>query len=168
MPDTIVNNDEYWMRRALEQAAVASSRGEVPVGAVLVDSDNQLLAESHNQPISQSDPSAHAEVMVLREAAKQLDNYRLVDTTLYVTLEPCVMCVGALIHARVKRLVYGAREHKTGAIVSLCRLLNDTTFNHQIEVDSGVLEAECAQIMSSFFAQRRAQKKQLKNGEKNE
>ena len=147
------------MQRPLEQAQLAASIDEVPVGAVLVDAEQNLLAASHNQPIATHDPTAHAEIMVLREAAKTHRNYRLLDTTLYVTLEPCVMCVGAMIHARVKRLVYGATEYKTGAITSAIALLEQASFNHQIEVTSGVLEESCASIMSEFFARRRLQKK---------
>lgn len=146
------------MELALQQAQLAAEQGEVPVGAVLVDADNQLLACAHNQPISASDPTAHAEVVALRDAAKKLNNYRLVNSTLYVTLEPCVMCVGAMVHARVKRLVYGAVEYKTGAIESACQLLQTTRFNHTIEVSSGVLQERCAAILSDFFAQRRAAK----------
>lgn len=143
------------MRLALEQARLAAEMGEVPVGAVLVDEKNQLLASGHNQPISSNDPTAHAEIVTLRRAAESIDNYRLVNTTLYVTLEPCVMCVGAMVHARVKRLVYGAVEYKTGAIESACRLLDTTRFNHRIEIGSGILKEECATILSDFFAQRR-------------
>jgi len=155
----ITKQDEAWMRVALEQAQQAADENEVPVGAVLVDTDNQIIAAGHNSPIGRHDPTAHAEIIVLREAALKLNNYRLINTTLYVTLEPCVMCVGAMIHARVKRLVYGATEHKTGAIESSCRLLDDTRFNHQIEITGGVLEQPCADIMSRFFARRRAEKK---------
>ncbi len=158
------HTDEYWMQRALEQAQLAASIDEVPVGAVLVDAEQNLLAASHNQPIASHDPTAHAEIMVLREAARNHRNYRLLDTTLYVTLEPCVMCVGAMIHARVKRLVYGATEYKTGAITSAIALLEQARFNHQIEVESGVLEHPCAAIMSEFFAERRLQKKMDKEG----
>ncbi len=150
------------MQRALEQAQLAASIDEVPVGAVLVDADQNLLAASHNQPIASHDPTAHAEIMVLREAAKTHQNYRLLDTTLYVTLEPCVMCVGAMIHARVKRLVYGAAEYKTGAITSAIALLDQAKFNHRIEVESGVMEEPCARIMSEFFSRRRLQKKRDK------
>lgn len=150
------------MEQALQQAQLAAAMGEVPVGAVLVDENNQLLACGHNQPISASDPTAHAEVMVLRDAAKKLNNYRLVNSTLYVTLEPCAMCVGAMIHARVKRLVYGAVEYKTGAIESACQLLQTTRFNHSIEVTSGVLQHECAEILSDFFAARRAAKQAVR------
>lgn len=158
----IDSKDEYWMQRALEQAQLAASIGEVPVGAVLVDAGHNLLAASHNQPIASHDPTAHAEIMVLREAARNHRNYRLLDTTLYVTLEPCVMCVGAMIHARVRRLVYGAAEYKTGAITSTIELLDQGAFNHRIEVQSGVLEQSCGDIMSEFFAARRRQKKMQK------
>ncbi len=146
------------MRRAIEQARTAESMGEVPVGAVLVDGDKQLIAASHNHPISGHDPTAHAEVSVLRQAAHKLNNYRLVDTTLYVTLEPCVMCIGAMVHARVKRLVYGAKEPKAGAVESAGRLLETMPFNHRIEVSGGILGADCASILSQFFARRRALK----------
>ena len=147
------------MQLALEQAQQAAAENEVPVGAVLVDADSNLIASGYNRPISGHDPTAHAEIVVLREAAKKIQNYRLVGTTLYVTLEPCVMCVGAMIHARVKRLVYGATEHKTGAIESQVNLLEQVLFNHQIEVQSGVLAQPCAEILSDFFARRRAFKK---------
>lgn len=161
-------NDEYWMNQALLQAQQAAKSGEVPVGAVLIDSDNRLIAASHNQPIGSHDPSAHAEIMVLRQAGIINRNYRLVGTTLYVTLEPCVMCVGAMIHARVKRLVYGATEHKTGAIQSACSLLEQVEFNHALECVGGVLQKNCADIMSDFFARRRQQKKLKNNEESND
>jgi len=147
------------MGLALEQAQRAAAMGEVPVGAVLVDGNNQLIASGHNQPISAHDPTAHAEIVVLREAAAKLGNYRLLNSTLYVTLEPCVMCVGALIHARVARLVYGAVEPKTGAIESACQLLKTTTFNHQLLISSGIMADQCASILSQFFAMRREQKR---------
>ena len=163
------NQHEFWMRQALQQAELAASVGEVPVGAVLVDANNQLLAAGHNSPIIKHDPTAHAEIVVLREAAQRLGNYRLVDTALYVTLEPCVMCVGAMIHARVNRLVYGATEHKTGAIESRVNLLEQALFNHQIDVQAGVLATPCADILSDFFRRRRAQKKsQSTSGGENE
>jgi tRNA(adenine34) deaminase len=155
-----IKNDEYWMQQALLQAQQAAQKGEVPVGAVLVDCDNQLIAAAHNQPIGAHDPSAHAEIMVLRQAGIKNKNYRLIHTTLYVTLEPCVMCVGAMMHARVKRLVYGATEHKTGAIQSACNLLEQVEFNHSLECMGGVLQKPCADIMSDFFALRRQQKKE--------
>lgn len=158
-----IDNDEKWMQQALLQARRAASMGEVPVGAVLVDHSNQLLAASHNQPVSSHDPTAHAEIMVLREAGIKNNNYRLIGSTLYVTLEPCVMCVGAMIHARVKRLVYGATEYKTGAIQSACNLLETVKFNHQLEVVCGILQQPCADVMSDFFSHRR---EQIKNSKK--
>lgn len=156
------------MQLALQQAQAAADGNEVPVGAVLVDANNELLAVGHNQPVTTHDPTAHAEIIVLRQAAKKNKNYRLIDTILYVTLEPCVMCVGAMIHARVKKLVYGAQEHKTGAIQSSCKLLDETRFNHQIEIESGILQQQCADIMSNFFNRRRAEKKLSKKSIKHD
>ncbi|WP_455210976.1 tRNA adenosine(34) deaminase TadA [Kaarinaea lacus] len=147
-------NDEYWMRKALQLARHAESLGEVPVGAVLVK-DNKLLAEGWNQPITSHDPTAHAEIVAMRQAGRHLENYRIVDTVLYVTLEPCVMCAGALIHARVKRVVYGASDPKAGADESVFRLLQDDRFNHRIEVTGGVLAEECGQMLSQFFQAKR-------------
>lgn len=152
-------NDEYWMRQALQQAQKAADRDEVPVGAVLVDQSGECLASGHNQPISAVDPTAHAEIVVLREAAKRMNNYRLPDTTLYITLEPCTMCVGALVQARVARIVFAASEPKAGAIVSALRLFETGRFNHQPEIDSGVLEAESSSLLANFFQQKRQLKK---------
>jgi tRNA(adenine34) deaminase len=147
------------MRLAIEQAQIAADLDEVPVGAILVDAEGELLAVGHNQPISAHDPSAHAEIVALRAAAQKLGNYRLPDTTLYVTLEPCTMCVGALVHARVGRLVYAATEPKTGAIESAQRLFETGKFNHQPEVEGGVLVAECSALLTQFFQTKRATKK---------
>ena len=144
------------MRRALEEARKAEALGEVPVGAILVGENDELIAAGHNQPIGARDPSAHAEIVVLRAAAQKLDNYRLPRCTLYVTLEPCVMCVGALVHARVQRLVYGAAEPKTGAIESAHRLFENGEFNHRPGIESGILADECAALMTEFFAARRS------------
>ena len=149
-------SDAAWMQQALAQAQIAAERDEVPVGAVLVDAAGELIAAGHNQPISACDPSAHAEIVVLRAAAQKLGNYRLPDTTLYVTLEPCTMCVGALVHARVRRLVYGAAEPKTGAIESAQRLFETGKFNHQPELEAGVLANECSALLSQFFAKKRS------------
>lgn len=146
--------DEQWMRRALALAQEAERHGEVPVGAVLVR-DNEILAEGYNQPISGCDPTAHAEVVALRKAAQKIQNYRLVDTTLYVTVEPCSMCAGSLIHARVKRLVFGAIEPRAGVVESQLSLLSQPFFNHRIEVIGGVLAQECGTLISDFFARKR-------------
>jgi tRNA(adenine34) deaminase len=147
-------SDQHWMQLALEQAQLAAAAGEVPVGAVLVK-DNHLIASGFNQPIGSCDPSAHAEIVALRAAAKTLANYRLPDTTLYVTIEPCTMCVGALIHARVKRLVFGALEPRAGAIMSAAKLLDGAQFNHRIEISDGVLAERCSQLIQTFFREKR-------------
>ncbi|MEM7564372.1 MAG: tRNA adenosine(34) deaminase TadA [Pseudomonadota bacterium] len=147
--------DEAWMRQALQQAQVAADCDEVPVGAVLVDSDGELIAAGHNRPISSHDPTAHAEIVTLREAAKRKSNYRLPGTTLYVTLEPCAMCVGAIVQARVGRVVFGANEPRTGAIESAHQLFARGSFNHQPVVEGGVLAKECSDIMRRFFAGKR-------------
>lgn len=153
--------DEDWMRHALHLATKAEAAGEVPVGAVLVK-DQQLLAEGWNQMISLHDPSAHAEMQAVRQAGQLLQNYRLTDCTLYVTLEPCSMCAGMLVHSRVKRLVYGASDYKTGAAGSVMDLVCHPKLNHQLEVSGGVLVEECSAMLSAFFQRRRAEKKQLK------
>jgi tRNA(adenine34) deaminase len=142
------------MRAALEQARLGAAAGEVPIGAVLVVND-RILAEAFNQPIGSIDPTAHAEVLVVREAARALGNYRLTDATVYVTIEPCLMCVGALVHARVREVVYGATEPKTGALVSAVRALEQPGLNHRFAVTGGVLEVECRSIMQKFFWDRR-------------
>ena len=154
--------DEYWMRHALSLADNAQQQGEIPVGAVLVK-DNQIIGEGWNQSISLHDPSAHAEMMAIREAGKNLRNYRVVDSTLYVTLEPCSMCAGLLIHSRIYRLVFGASDFKTGAVGSLMDLLGDPRMNHHVEVKGAVLAEQCGDKLSAFFKQRRQQKKLLKN-----
>ena len=147
--------DSDWMQQALAQARIAASMNEVPVGAVLVDAGGELLAAGHNQPISACDPSAHAEIVTLRQAALKLHNYRLPGTTLYVTLEPCTMCVGALVHARVKRLVYAASEPRSGAIESAQRLFETGEYNHRPEIEGGLLAAESSALLTAFFKARR-------------
>ena len=142
------------MAEALEQARLGLAAGEVPIGAVLVF-NNRVVARAFNQPISASDPTAHAEMLVLREAGKALANYRLTDATLYVTVEPCLMCVGALVHARVREVVYGAAEPKTGALVSAVRGLELRGLNHRFDVVGGVCEDECRELMQGFFRERR-------------
>ncbi len=146
--------DIQYMREALAEARSAAAAGEVPIGAVLVH-DGKILARSGNRTIRDCDPTAHAEVVALREAAYRLANYRLASTTLYVTIEPCSMCSGAILQARVPRLVYGADDPKGGAVRSCFEILSHPRLNHQVEVTSGVLAAECAAIIQSFFAARR-------------
>ncbi len=146
--------DQHWMRQALRLAEQAAREGEVPVGALLVK-NGQLVAEGWNRPISHNDPSAHAEIRALRAAGQALANYRLVDTTLYVTLEPCTMCAGAIIHARVARVVFGAHDPKGGAAGSLFNVLNSDQYNHRVELLGGVLGDECARLLTNFFRQRR-------------
>jgi tRNA(adenine34) deaminase len=148
------SRDQYWMEQALILARKAADVDEVPVGAIIVK-DNQLIAEGWNHPIQLHDPSAHAEMIALRQAGIALNNYRLPDTTLYVTLEPCVMCVGAMIHARVGRVVFGAHDAKTGAAGSMFDLLQSEKHNHKIEVTGGVLEAQCKEVLQDFFKRKR-------------
>jgi tRNA(adenine34) deaminase len=146
--------DIEFMREALAEARAAAATGEVPVGAVLVH-DGKILARSGNRTIRDCDPTAHAEIVVLREAARRLGNYRLPDTTLYVTIEPCSMCAGAIIQARVPRLVYGADDPKGGAVRSCFDVLSHPRLNHQVEVASGILADDCAAVIQFFFAERR-------------
>jgi tRNA(adenine34) deaminase len=154
-------DDNYWMEQALLYAKQAELRDEIPVGAVLVK-NNQLVAIGYNRSITDNDPSAHAEMIAVRQAGKVLDNYRLTDCTLYVTLEPCSMCAGLLVHSRIKRLVYGAADAKTGSAGSIMNLLQEPRLNHQVEVSGGVLAEQCASIISEFFKRRRAQIKAAK------
>ncbi len=153
-----MSQDTDWMRQALELAIQAANHGEVPVGAVLVQRDEQggsVVGRGRNGMVGNIDPTSHAEINALRDAAKRLGNYRLSGTTLYVTLEPCLMCAGALVHARVERLVFGAREPRTGAVVSQFRALESAAHNHRVEVTEAVLAEECASLMRGFFRERR-------------
>ena len=152
--------DEIWMRHALELAKCAESRGEIPVGAVIVDENGQLIGEGFNQSIIEHNPTAHAEIIAIEQAGRLLHNYRLVNTTLYVTLEPCIMCAGAIIHSRIKRVVYGASDYKTGAAGSYINILSRTGINHFAQITSGVLASECSSMLSNFFKKRRLEKKQ--------
>ncbi|OCG22072.1 tRNA adenosine(34) deaminase TadA [Gilliamella sp. App2-1] len=156
-------SDEIWMRRALMLANRAELIGEIPVGAVIVDENNQIIGEGFNQPISKHNPTAHAEIIAIEQAGKFLNNYRIINTTLYVTLEPCIMCAGAIIHSRIKRVVYGASDYKTGAAGSFINILAQQGINHYAEVKGGVLANECSAILSDFFKKRRLQKKMTKN-----
>ncbi|NVJ59917.1 MAG: tRNA adenosine(34) deaminase TadA [Gammaproteobacteria bacterium] len=155
---TFNDDDRQFMRRALELARQAADNNEVPVGAVLVKS-GKIIGEGCNQSIIQSDPTAHAEIQALRNAGKNLNNYRLVDTTLYVSLEPCPMCVGSLIHARVSRVVFAASDLKTGACGSALNLIQDSSHNHRVIVEKGLMAEEASQLISSFFRRRRAEKR---------
>jgi len=149
-----MNDDEKWMALAIKQAVKADTEGEVPVGGVIVK-DSQLIAQAHNQTISTNDASAHAEIQLLRAAGKHQKNYRLIDTTIYVTLEPCTMCLGAMMHARIARIVFGAFDPKTGVCGSRADLTTESFFNHEMEINGGVLEKECKELLQSFFKSRR-------------
>lgn len=151
---TDTDNDQYYMRVALSLAEQAANNGEVPVGAVVVK-DNVIIGRGSNAPITNQDPSAHAEVLAMRQAAQYLGNYRLVNCILYVTLEPCAMCAGAIQHARISKLVFGANDPKTGACGSVVNLMNEARLNHHCEVTSGILSVECGSLLSNFFKARR-------------
>ncbi len=152
-----MRNDDDFMRVALALARQAELSGEVPVGAIVVK-DGAIIGRGSNAPISRHDPSAHAELLALREAAQYMGNYRLVGCELFVTLEPCVMCVGAMFHARIARVVFGASDFKTGACGSVLNLFAEQRLNHHAEITAGVLAEECGQVLTDFFAARRAQK----------
>ena len=147
-------SDVDFMQRALELADAAETNGEVPVGAVLVRGD-EIIAEGANRPIASNDPTAHAEIEALRAGGQVIGSYRLTDTTLYVTLEPCAMCAGAMVHARIKRLIYGAPDPKAGAVQSVMEVLNHPRLNHRTDVQSGVLAGRCAELLQDFFRNRR-------------
>ena len=149
-----MNEDEKWMNIAISEAHLAKNVGEIPVGAVIIQND-KLIAKAHNQPIVNHDPTAHAEVEALRKAGRKLKNYRLPRTTLYVTLEPCAMCLGAMMHARIERVVFGASDPKTGVCGSKADLTSEAFFNHRIKVQGGVLEKETKNLLQSFFKSRR-------------
>ncbi|MBE2894802.1 tRNA adenosine(34) deaminase TadA [Pasteurellaceae bacterium NCTC 11878] len=150
------------MEHALRLADLAEQQGEVPVGAVLIDAKGNILGEGYNSVIRLNDPSAHAEIQAIRQAGERMRNYRLLDTTLYVTLEPCAMCAGAIVHSRIKRLVFGANDPKTGAVGSRFHYFNDFIMNHLVEVRSGVLAEQCSGKLSHFFQRRRMEIKAQK------
>lgn len=158
-------SDQFWMAEALEYAKKAEQLNEIPVGAVLVK-DNKIISAGFNRSITDNDPSAHAEMLAIREGGKVLDNYRLIDCTLYVTLEPCSMCAGLLVHSRIKRLVYGAADAKTGSAGSIMNLLQEPRLNHQVDVLGGVMAQQCGDVISQFFARRRAEIKAAKQAAK--
>ena len=160
-----MESDEYWMQRAIALAEQADTFNEVPVGAVIVR-DGALLGEGFNQPISSCDPSAHAEILALRQAALAADNYRLPGATLYVTIEPCAMCAGAIIHSRIERVVFAATEPKAGAVCSHLQLFDQAQMNHRVQWQGGILADEATTVMQAFFNRRRAEKKQLRAAKK--
>jgi tRNA(adenine34) deaminase len=144
-----------FMNLALSEARKAGQKNEIPIGAVLIDANDELLSAAHNKTIILKDPTAHAEILALRSAAEKIGNYRLLKTTLYVTVEPCPMCMGALLHARVSRVVFGTRDPKWGAAGSLYNLAEDHRFNHQLEIIEGICKSECQKLMQDFFRQKR-------------
>lgn len=158
-------SDEYWMVEALKRAEIAEQHGEIPVGAIVVK-DNQIIAEGYNRSIIDHDPSAHAEMLAIRAAGQVIENYRMLDCTLYVTLEPCPMCAGLLVHSRIKRVVFGASDAKTGCAGSIMDLTRHEKLNHQLEVTSGVLADVCGEKLSAFFKRRRAEIKAAKKAAK--
>ena len=149
-----MNNDIHYMNKALQQAEIAREKGEIPVGALLLLKDGREFP-GHNAPVTSNDASAHAEIQAIRQACKATGNYRLTGSTLYVTLEPCTMCAGAIIHARIGRVVYGAKDLKTGAVESLYQILSDPRLNHQPEVTGGVMNEQCGALLKDFFRSRR-------------
>jgi tRNA(adenine34) deaminase len=151
----LLMTDEFWMRKAIEAAEMARGFDEIPIGACLIDKEGEILAVAGNRTITKNDPTAHAEILVLREAGAKIGNYRLTETVLYTTIEPCAMCAGALVNARIKRLVFGAHDERFGAVESVFRLCDTSSLNHKIEITSGVLADECRRLMQDFFRQKR-------------
>lgn len=156
-----MQNHYDFMKIALEEAQTAYREGEIPVGAVLV-SEGRVLAQAHNSSITRNDPSAHAELLALRLAGETISNYRLVGAELYVTLEPCIMCAGAIIQARLSRVIFGVRDPKNGAVASLYKILTDERLNHQVEIVEGILQEECGELLSRFFRQKRITSRPLR------
>jgi len=151
----MTETDKFWMRKAIGAAEAARELGEIPIGACLIDKSGELLSIAGNRTITACDPTAHAEILVLRESALKIGNYRLTETSVYTTIEPCAMCAGALVNARVKRLIFGARDERFGAVTSIFRLCDTSSLNHQMEITAGILAEECKEIMQNFFRQRR-------------
>jgi len=151
----MIKSDELWMQKAIEAAKNARDLNEIPIGACLIDKNGELLAVAGNRTITNCDPTAHAEILALREAAAKINNYRLTETVVYTTIEPCAMCAGALVNARVKRLVFGAQDERFGAVESIFRLCDTSSLNHRIEISSGVLAEDCRKLMQDFFKRRR-------------
>lgn len=154
--------DEFWMREAIKTAIEAKNLDEIPIGACLVDKDGKMLASASNRTITNNDPTAHAEILVLREAGRKISNYRLLDSILYTTIEPCAMCAGAIVNARVKRLVFGAHDERFGAIETIYKIGQDGLLNHRLEIEGGILAEECRNLMQDFFREKREKQKNLK------
>lgn len=159
-------NDVEKMQIAINEALLAECEGEIPIGAAIFDENDTLIAVGHNQTITLSDPTAHAEIQAIRNAGKKLNNYRLLGTTLYITIEPCYMCAGAIIHSRISKVVFGAKDYKTGSAGTVLNILKNPIMNHKVLVEFGILEEKCSQIISDFFAKRRKEKQQIKNSMK--
>ena len=155
----LMKPDEFWMQKAIEAAEIAEKSGEIPIGACLIDRKGELVSIAGNLTITNCDPTAHAEIVILRDAAKKIGNYRLTETVVYTTIEPCAMCAGALVNARIKRLVFGAHDKRFGAVESVFRLCSTSSLNHQIEITSGILEENCRNLMQNFFKSKRRQSK---------
>jgi tRNA(adenine34) deaminase len=151
----MIKSDELWMEKAIEAAEIARNLDEIPIGACLIDKNGELLAIAGNRTITNCDPTAHAEILVLREAAAKIGNYRLTETAVYTTIEPCAMCAGALVNARVERLIFGAYDERFGAVESIFRLCDTNSLNHRIEITSGVLAEDCRKLMQEFFKEKR-------------
>ncbi len=151
----MLEQDKFWMRKALQAAEDARQAGEVPVGACLIDKNGEILAIAENRTIRLNDPTAHAEILVLRDAGTKIGNYRLTETTLYTTIEPCAMCAGALVNARIERLIFGAHDVRFGAVESVFQICASSSLNHRIEIHGGVLADECRTLMQEFFRARR-------------
>jgi tRNA(adenine34) deaminase len=154
-----LETDEFWMKRAIKAAREAETIGEVPIGACLIDEAGEVLAVAGNRTITDNDPTAHAEILVLRQSAAKINNYRLLNSTLYTTIEPCAMCAGALVNARVKRLIFGAKDERFGAVETNFRICDSPILNHRIEITAGVLEEDCRRLMQNFFREKREKSK---------
>ena len=155
-----MKSHQTYMKIALGEAEKAYKKGEIPIGAMIITNDGRILGKAHNETITRNDPTAHAEILALRQAAETVKNYRLIETKMYVTVEPCLMCAGALIHARVEEIIFGAFDPKWGALKSLYQVGEDARLNHQIKVTSGILESDCGEIIQRFFEERRGDKKE--------
>jgi len=161
----VFETDEFWMNAAIRAAENARDAGEIPIGACLIDKNGQFLASGGNRTISDTDPTAHAEILILRAAAMKIGNYRLTGAVVYTTIEPCAMCAGALVNARIKRLVFGAHDERFGAVETLFRLCDSSSLNHRIKITSGILKDECKKLMQDFFSQKR-RKRKTENGKR--